>query len=52
VVKLILICLYKVKRKTKEVLVELLSSVPSLANCSEDKRIGKYAPVKLFLFRV
>ena len=31
----------KVKRKTKEIVVELLSPVPSLANCSKDKRLGE-----------
>lgn len=31
----------QVKRKAKEVLAELLSFVPSLANCSEDKRIDQ-----------
>ena len=34
---------FKVKRKTKELLPELLSAVPSLANCEEDKRIGESA---------
>ncbi|XP_020628327.1 STE20-related kinase adapter protein alpha-like isoform X2 [Orbicella faveolata] len=33
----------QVKRKTKELLPELLSTVPSLANCEEDKRIGESA---------
>ena len=36
------LCL-KVKRKAKELLPELLSSVPSLANCEDDKRIGESA---------
>lgn len=31
------------KRKAKEVLADLLSSFPSLANSSEDRRIGKQA---------
>ena len=31
----------KVKRKTKEIVIELLSPVPSLANCSKDKRLGE-----------
>ena len=29
------------KRKAKELLPELLCTVPSLANCEEDKRIGE-----------
>jgi len=33
---------FKVKRKAKDLLPELLSTVPSLANCEEDKRIGEF----------
>ena len=36
------LCL-KVKRKAKELLPELLSSVRSLADCEEDKQIGERA---------
>lgn len=31
----------QVKRKTKEILIDVLSPVPSLANCSEDKHIDQ-----------
>jgi len=31
----------QVKRKAKDLLPELLSTVPSLANCEEDKRIDQ-----------
>lgn len=31
----------QVKRKTKEIVIELLSPVPSLANCSKDKRLDQ-----------
>ena len=37
---------FKVKRKAKELLPELLSTVPSLANREEDKRIGESAVMR------